>query len=101
MPTVTFLPMNATFTAEQDESILDVAIRNEVPIQHACGGYCACTTCHVRVKSGADQLSAMDDEELDRLEVATDGMEVGSRLGCQAKVLGDVVVEVMNIDERY
>lgn len=97
MPKVTFLPMNVTHEAKEGDSILDVAIRYDVPIQHACGGFCACTTCHIRVHSGDQVLSEMEEDELDRLERLTD-KESQSRLGCQAKVQGDVVVEVLNVD---
>lgn len=97
MPKITFLPMNQTFDAQEGESVLDVAIRHDVPIQHACGGFCACTTCHVIVKSGEAQLSPMEDDEEERLDRAV-GTTLHSRLGCQAKVHGDVVVEVQNIE---
>jgi 2Fe-2S ferredoxin len=98
MPKVTFLPMNVTYDAKDGESILDVAINYDVPIQHACGGFCACTTCHIEVKSGNTSLSEVEDEELDRLErVPSPGQN--SRLGCQARVHGDVVVEIQNIDD--
>src|SRR3954470_3418490 len=99
MPKVTFLPMNTICDAKKGESILDVAINYDVPVQHACGGFCACTTCHILVKSGEKNLSEMEDEELDRLERVA-GMHPGSRLGCQARVQGDVVVEVVNIDDN-
>ncbi|MFZ9595779.1 MAG: 2Fe-2S iron-sulfur cluster-binding protein [Bdellovibrionia bacterium] len=97
MPKVTFLPMNQTVEAKTGESLLDVAIEHDIPIQHACGGFCACTTCHVLVKSGAENLSPIEDEEAERMER---GLELApqSRLGCQAQVRGDVVVEVVNVD---
>ena len=98
MPKITFLPMNQTFEAKTGESILDVALTNDVPIQHACGGFCACTTCHIIVKSGMESLSQLEEDEQDRLEVAATGLTATSRLGCQAKVHGDVVVEVVNPD---
>ena len=41
-------------------------------LEHACGGNCACTTCHVVVKKGKELLSEMDDEEADRLDMAAD-----------------------------
>ena len=100
MPKVTFLPMNQVCEAKEGESILDVAINFDIPIQHACGGFCACTTCHVVVRSGASALSAMDDDETERVERAT-ASQPDSRLGCQAKVHGDVVVEIVNLDEAY
>lgn len=75
--------------------MLDAALDGDVPLQHACGGFCACTTCHIRVKSGADQLSPIEDEEQERLESTADDVTAESRLGCQAKILGDVTVEMV------
>ena len=98
MPKITFLPSNLTVEAKAGDSILDTALAHDVSIQHACGGFCACTTCHVVVKSGMEQLSAMEDDEQDRLEVAAGGLTPTSRLGCQAKIQGDVVVEIVNED---
>jgi 2Fe-2S ferredoxin len=94
---VTFLPINQTVTATRGDSLLEVALAHDIPLHHACGGYCACTTCQVRVKDGAQNLSAIEEEEKERLERAD---EVGptSRLGCQARVMGDVVVEMVNTD---
>jgi 2Fe-2S ferredoxin len=110
VPKVTFLPENVTFEFEsgklpyQDhgkpESLLDVAMNNHFNLEHACGGSCACTTCHVIVKSGAENLSEADDDELDRVEQAA-GFELNSRLGCQAIVKGDVVVEIPNWNRNY
>jgi 2Fe-2S ferredoxin len=95
MPKVTFLPMNQTVEANVGESLLDVAIRHDIPLQHACGGFCACTTCHVIVKAGESTLSEKEDDEEERLDRAT-GVTLHSRLGCQAKVSADVTVEIMN-----
>jgi len=95
MPKITFMPMNVTVEAKSGDSILDTAIAHDIPLQHACGGFCACTTCHVIVKSGEHHLSEMDDDESERLDRAS-GVNLHSRLGCQAKVSGDVVVEIMN-----
>ena len=97
MPKITFMPMNSSFDVAAGETVLDIAIQNDVPIEHACGGFCACTTCHLKVISGAENLSEKEEEELDRLDYA-EGVGETSRLGCQAKVLGDVVVEVVNIE---
>lgn len=75
-------------------SLLDVALNFDVPVEHTCGGNCACTTCHVIVREGDLNLSEMDDLEADRLYSA-EGLTLHSRLACQAVVLGDVVVEVV------
>ena len=70
MPKVTFLSVNRVCEAKKGETILDVAINHDIPLQHACGGFCACTTCHVLVKVGGNQLSEIEEDELDRLEKA-------------------------------
>jgi 2Fe-2S ferredoxin len=110
VPKVTFLPPNVTFEFEsgklpyeghgKPESLLDVAENCGVELEHACGGVCACTTCHVIVKEGDDNLSEMDDEEQDRLDMAP-GLSLHSRLGCQAIVKGDVVVEIPSWNRNY
>ena len=83
------------------ESLLDIALNNGIHLEHACGGSCACTTCHVIVKDGTDRnLSDMDDDEADRLEMAA-GLTLHSRLGCQAVVTGDVVIEIPSWNRNY
>ena len=70
----------------------------------ACGGVCACSTCHVHVKKGLNLLSEMEDEENDILDKAFD-VEAVSRLGCQAKIEreGTLVVELTreSVDTWY
>jgi ferredoxin, 2Fe-2S len=110
MPKVTFLPANETFEFEsgklpysdhgQPESLLDVAMHFGFHLEHACGGSCACTTCHVWVKEGEGNLSEMTEEEQDRLDTAAD-LSLHSRLGCQAVVKGDVVVEIPAWNRNY
>ena len=83
------------FLASKGEDLLDVALDNGINIEHACGGVCACSTCHVYINQGEDSLSEAEDDELDRVEEAP-GLQVNSRLSCQAKITGDgpIVVEV-------
>lgn len=81
-------------------SLLDIAKNYDIPLEHACGGSCACTTCHVIVREGAANLSEMEDDEADRLETAWD-VTPHSRLGCQAVVRGDVVCEIPMYTRNY
>jgi 2Fe-2S ferredoxin len=76
-------------------SILEAALKVGAPEGSACGGVCACSTCHVYVKSGLELLSAQEDDEADILDRAFD-VRAGSRLGCQARIEreGRVVVEI-------
>lgn len=81
-------------------SLLDVALNFGIELEHACGGNCACTTCHVIVRQGEQNLSPMEDQEADRLELAP-GLTLHSRLACQAVVLGDVTVEIPDWRRNY
>jgi 2Fe-2S ferredoxin len=74
-------------------SILDAAQKLEAPEGYACGGVCACSTCHVYVLAGANLLTEMEDEENDILDKAFD-VRATSRLGCQSKIEKDGTVEV-------
>ena len=83
------------------ESVLDVCLNFGIHLEHACGGSCACTTCHVVVKDETDKnLTEMDDDEADRLDMAP-GLTIHSRLGCQAVMTGDVVVEIPSWNRNY
>jgi 2Fe-2S ferredoxin len=103
MPTVRFLPGNLisefqsgalTYQGEgQRESLLDIALRDGVELRHACGGICACITCHVIVEQGDENLSAMETDEQDRLFRVPD-YTLHSRLACRAVVRGDVTVRI-------
>ena len=83
------------------ESLLDVCLNFGMHLEHACGGNCACTTCHVIVTKGMENLSEMDeDEEGDRLQMAP-GLTLRSRLGCQCVVEGDVEVQIPSWNINY
>jgi ferredoxin, 2Fe-2S len=81
-------------------SLLDVALNVGLPLEHVCGGNCACTTCHVIVTSGEDNLSPLEDDEADRLDTAWD-LTPRSRLACQAIVHGDVECEIPAYTRNY
>ncbi len=109
---LTFLPSGQSVEFEagklpyqehgKPQSILDVAMNFGVHLEHACGGSCACTTCHVVVKKGGELLSEATEEELDRLDMAA-GLQLNSRLGCQAIIekSGEVVVEIPSWNRNY
>lgn len=82
------------------ESFLDVAMNFGIPLEHACGGSCACTTCHLFIREGEQHLSEPEDNELDRLDTAWD-LRTNSRLGCQAVIKGDVVAEFPMYTRNY
>jgi 2Fe-2S ferredoxin len=74
-------------------SILEAARDVGAPEGSECGGCCSCSTCHVYVHAGAELLSTREDDELDILDNASDVRD-NSRLGCQAQVKGEGIIEV-------
>ena len=79
--------------ASKGDDLLDVALENGIGIEHACGGVCACSTCHIYVNAGEGSLSEAKDDELDRVEEAPD-LKMNSRLSCQSVITGDGPIEV-------
>lgn len=79
---------------DADQSILEVALKNDIDLHHNCGGVCACSTCHLYVEQGADFLEELSDKEEDFIDRAINP-RLNSRLGCQCILLegeGDIVV---------
>jgi ferredoxin, 2Fe-2S len=96
MPKVRFEPDGIEVQVEVGSSILEAArTTDDAQVGSACGGVCACSTCHVYVKEGLQQLSGVSDREEDIMDKAFD-VRPTSRLGCQAKLLADrtYVVEI-------
>lgn len=75
------------------DNLLDIAQANDLEMEGACGGSCACSTCHVIVVDGANgtaddyygRMPEPDDDENDMLDLAF-GLTETSRLGCQVKM---------------
>lgn len=94
MPRVTFLhPEGKSGVVTRNLTLLDAAKELGFRLNHDCGGNASCTTCRVEVQSGGEHLSEIEFEEQDLLDREA-LREPWHRLGCQAKVLGDVVVRV-------
>ncbi len=103
--TITFLPMNVTVEIDPEKipygdtglpgSILDIALAYGIEIDHACGGVCACSTCHCIVREGLETLPEMSDAEANELDFAP-GLTPNSRLSCQSVPNGtrNLVVEI-------
>lgn len=94
LPHPEICPDGAVLEVEPGTNLLDVALHNDIEIEHACEMSCACTTCHVIVREGFDSLEESDELEDDMLDKAW-GLEPESRLGCQIEV-GDenLVIEI-------
>ncbi len=90
MPKIVFVPEGGEVEAVSGETIVDAALRTGQVIAHICGGRARCSTCRVEIVQGREHLSPPGKEEqavARRLRFAP-----GVRLGCQARVHGDVSV---------
>jgi 2Fe-2S ferredoxin len=84
---------------EPDQSILEVALINDIELHHNCGGVCACSTCHIYVDKGEDFLPELSDKEEDFIDRAVNP-RLNSRLGCQCLLPeGDGEIEVTLPDQ--
>ena len=85
MPFQIFFGNEGPFDGEIGDNLLEIALRNHVDLDHACGGVCACSTCHIKVEAGADALTEASEDEEDQLDEARD-VGLTSRLACQARI---------------
>ncbi|MBP6025540.1 2Fe-2S iron-sulfur cluster-binding protein [Ferruginibacter sp.] len=79
---------------EDDQSILEVALKNNIDLHHNCGGVCACSTCHLYLEQGEDFVEELSDKEEDFIDRAI-SPRLNSRLGCQCVLLegsGNIMV---------
>jgi 2Fe-2S ferredoxin len=93
MPRVRFIAEGIEVEVPIGSSVLKAAQEGHAPEGSACGGVCACSTCHVYVESGRELLSEASEDEEDILDKAFD-VQMSSRLGCQAKIQKDGLVTV-------
>ena len=100
MPTLTIkphpeiCPEGATIEFDSGISVCDAMLQHHIHIEHACEKSCACTTCHVHVREGAESMDEADELEEDYLDKAW-GLDPDSRLSCQAIVADeDLTIEI-------
>jgi ferredoxin len=91
MPKVTFMPAGQCFEVTAGTTILVAAIQNGLQLRHDCTE-AICGTDRVRILSGKENLSEKTENEELTLEMMNAGPN--ERLGCVARVLGDVTVEL-------
>ncbi|HLH76059.1 MAG TPA: 2Fe-2S iron-sulfur cluster-binding protein [Candidatus Binataceae bacterium] len=92
MARVAFHPSDIVIEVTPGVTVLKAAQAAGIEIVWCCGGNAICTTCRCLVSVGADRLSPPEPLELEIL--AAVDLEPPWRLACQAKVIGDVSVEV-------
>lgn len=88
---VKFLPEDLNVpVSHKDASVLDMALRAGIGIDHTCGGHATCGTCVVYIEEGLERLPPREGQEL---ELAEDrGFNDNERLACQIHPVVGLVV---------
>ena len=84
---------------EAEQTLLEVALKNDIGLHHNCGGVCSCTTCHLYIEKGLEFIDPMERRENDYLNRVM-GRKPESRLGCQSLLLpGKGEIEILVPDQ--
>lgn len=82
-----------------DDSILEIALKNNIQLHHNCGGVCACSTCHIYLEQGEQFVEELTDREEDFIDRARNP-KINSRLACQCVLLaGEGTIHVTIPDQ--
>lgn len=102
LPHPELCPEGLAFEARPGRKLVDELLAHGVAIEHACEKVCACATCHVHLREGAEGLAPADEEEEDQLDAAW-GVDAQSRLACCVKLRGPgpVVVELPRFTRNH
>ncbi len=94
LPDETHCPDGLTFAAESGDNLLQLLMKHDIHIEHACEGQGTCATCHVYVRKGFNKLNEIEDIEDDALNRAWE-VDMDSRLSCQVSVGDDdLIIEI-------
>ena len=85
LPHSEICPQGTTIEVDPGKSLCEALLDADIDIEHACEMSCACTTCHVIVRDGFDELNESSDDEDDLLDMAW-GLTPQSRLSCQVRL---------------
>jgi len=81
------------------EDVLDICLDNGIELQHNCGGVCGCSTCHIYINMGMDNIQEISDKEEDFIDRAV-RPRITSRLGCQCILLdGNIEITIPDQSE--
>jgi ferredoxin len=89
---VKFLPMDVEHEIEFNETVLHLAQRHDLHIQSVCKGLPSCAECRIQIKQGENNVPHPSSKELSLIGTAYYVDQ--SRLACQLRCFGDVVVDL-------
>lgn len=89
---ILFFPHERTCPVDREDSVLEVALKNQIDIGHSCGGMGSCTTCRVVIEKGLERLPERNELEQDIADMRD--FAANERLSCQIPPLDGLVVRV-------
>lgn len=94
LPHPELCPQGAELQASTGDVVIEVLLKNGISIEHACDMQCACTTCHIYIRQGANSVNPPEEKEEDMLDKAW-GLDLDSRLSCQTIMdEQDITIEI-------
>ena len=95
---VKFLPQNIELEIKPNQSVMNLAHENNIPIRSVCNGMPSCAECRVRVVEGEHCLLPPGRKELNL--IGTGHFIDQRRLSCQMFCFGDVTVDLTEQIEK-
>lgn len=96
MASVRFKGFSPDLEITAGKNLLDAALENNIPLEHRCGGICACTACRIFIRQGSEYLNSKSFDETEMLGL--DGFtDENLRLACQSVVIsgnGLIIIEI-------
>ncbi len=87
-----------SYSIAKGESVLDIALEEDIGLHHNCGGVCGCSTCHIYVMNGMNNFQEISDREEDFIDRAINP-KINSRLACQCVLESETDVTVVIPDQ--
>lgn len=87
-----FLPLEKSCDFKDEQSVLEVALKNGIEIAHSCGGMGSCTTCRVVVERAGSALPPRNELEQDIADMR--GFTDQERLSCQLPPIDGLVLRI-------
>lgn len=95
---VKFMPIEKEFEIKPNQSVLDLAHENGVHIQSVCKGVPSCAECKIQIMEGEHNVFPPTKKE--ESLIGTAHFVDRSRLSCQLKCFGDLVIDLTQQIEK-
>ncbi|MFP5519330.1 MAG: 2Fe-2S iron-sulfur cluster-binding protein [Bdellovibrionia bacterium] len=91
MPRIKFAKTQKEITCELGDNLMQVLLKNQVPVASSCGGDGVCAKCRITIVNGKEYLTpANPTEEFLKVKFKLSGND---RISCQVSILGDIEID--------